>query len=146
MCWLQDVSNRSFKSSTLQGGQFVQHILQMLHSTEIGKSGGPVNQTISCGVVWRIILLKEATASGNIVCMYMVCNYVWVGGTCQSNINVNGRTQAEHWLKHRTGLDNLPSFHSASSGPSLFQVSDANAPYEIFLDQATFYHFRCIGW
>ncbi len=72
-----------------------------------------------CFVAGRSILLKEATATRETVSM-KGCTWsatMLIGGTCQSNIHMEGRTQglpAEHCPKNHTASTGLPSSHSAS--------------------------------
>ena len=73
-----------------------------------------------CFVAWCIILLKEATTIREYRFherVYMVCNNAKVGGICQSNIHMGGRTQGfppQHCPKHHTASAGLPSSRSAS--------------------------------
>ncbi|KAK3570962.1 hypothetical protein QTP86_031236, partial [Hemibagrus guttatus] len=134
--WHQDASSRSFKSCKFRGEASMDRtcLSSTSHRYSIGlRSGEFGGQHLKlvvvvikpflkhfCFVARCIILLKEETAIREYSFnerVYMVCNNAQVGGTCQSNIHMDGRTQgfpAEHYPKHDAAFAGSPSSHSAS--------------------------------
>ena len=123
--------SRPFKSCKVRGGASM-HIPQMLDWTEIWGIWRPSQHlklvvvllkpflNHCCFVARSIILLKEATAIREYRFherVHVVCNNAQVGGTCQSNIHMDGRPQdflAGHCPKHHTASAGLPYSHSAT--------------------------------
>ncbi|KAF4083858.1 hypothetical protein AMELA_G00122130 [Ameiurus melas] len=102
--WQQHSSSRFFMSCKLLGVASMDWtcLSSISHRCSIRlrylESGGQIRPVLNifCSVVVCIILLKEATSTREYRChegVYLVCNNVLVGGTCQSNIYMNAKTQ-----------------------------------------------------
>lgn len=85
--------------------------------SQVKSSSANHSRTLCAG---RIIPLKHAAAISEYQChegVYLVCNSVSVGVTCQIDIHMTGRTQcfpAEHFPEHQTSSTGLSSYHSTS--------------------------------
>ena len=126
--WHQDVSSRSFKSCKFRGGASMDRtcLSSTSNRCSLGSKSGEYSvcvcapQTIPeplllCGTAHHPAERGHSHQGIGYHRVFMVCNNAYVGGTCQSSIHMDGRTQgfpAEHCPKHHT--TNLSSCHSAS--------------------------------
>ncbi len=125
--WHRDISSRSFKSCKL-GHPWIgfvgpAHPLDALSDWDLGNLKAKATLWNLCHVL-KPFLNNFCSVAGSIIHegVYVVCNHLYVGGTCPSNIHMNAKTQGSlrNTVQSTTSFG-LPFSHSTSCSHLFFR-------------------------